>query len=66
MTMAEAPHAETYIAAADQHGADSDTPEHTIGDLEALFRAAHGLLTPEQRTAFASLPEVAEVLEWLR
>lgn len=57
---------DAYVQAADRHGSDADTPEHTIGDLETLFRAAHGLLTSEQRKAFDAAPEVVAVLEWLR
>lgn len=43
--------ADQYVAAATQHGDDSD-PDHTVGDLQDFFRAAHSLLTPAQRRIF--------------
>lgn len=55
--------AEGYIAAAAVHGLASD-PRHEIGDLQAMLRAALGLMTTKQRVRWAETQAVSEVLEW--
>lgn len=51
---------ENYIEGARRHGEDDD-PDHEVGDLQELFRAAYGLLSPSQRAEFGRLPEVEEM-----
>jgi hypothetical protein len=52
---------ERYIAAATQHGEDSE-PDHEVGDLQQYLRVAFRLMTPEQRDVFAADPEVQDLL----
>lgn len=47
--------------AADQHGEDED-PDHTVGDLQDLLRAAWSLLSPSQQAEFLCSEEVANVV----
>lgn len=54
--------ADAFIEGARLHGEDSD-PDHEVGDLQEFFRAAYGLLTPDQRIAFERSPEVIKVRE---
>lgn len=53
---------ETYISAAEKHGSFED-PDHEVGDLQQLLRAAFSMLTAEQRTAFFLNHDVRAVLE---
>lgn len=53
---------ETYIAAAQRHGADSE-PDHEVGDIQDLLRAAWAIFTPDQRTAFGRSDAVGALLE---
>lgn len=53
---------EFYISAAEQHGLDED-PDHEVGDLQAFFRAAWEVMTPQQRANFALLNEVKSCVE---
>ncbi|MCE6959591.1 hypothetical protein LAZ40_11040 [Cereibacter sphaeroides] len=39
---------ETFIQAAKDHGSDSE-PDHEVGDLQDMLRAAWEIMTPEQR-----------------
>lgn len=55
---------ETMIAAAERHGAESD-PDHEVGDLQQILRAAWEIMTPEQRVALAADDMVQEVLDHL-
>lgn len=52
---------ETYISAAETHGSFDD-PDHEVGDLQQLLRAAFGIMTIEQRALFFLNPDVREVL----
>jgi hypothetical protein len=53
---------EFYIGAAEKHGEDSE-PDHEVGDLQEFLRAMWGFLSPEQRLAFATSPEVHQTLD---
>lgn len=48
---------------ADRHGTRSGEPDHTVGDLQDLLRAAYGLFTPEQKKSFLASDEVADLKE---
>jgi hypothetical protein len=52
---------ETYISAAETHGTFDD-PDHEVGDLQQLLRAAFGMLSIEQRALFALNSDVRAVL----
>jgi hypothetical protein len=54
---------ESYISAAAAHGRESE-PDHEVGDLQQLLRAAWGIMSPEQRAAWRDDAFVREVLEW--
>lgn len=56
---------ETIIAAADQHGQDSE-PEHQVGDLEDVARAMWKMLTPSQKVGLLNSREVESILETVR
>jgi hypothetical protein len=53
---------ETFIQAAKNHG-ESDDPDHEVGDLQDMLRAAFRLLLPGQVKAFARDPKVEIVLD---
>lgn len=53
---------ETLIEAAERHGAESD-PDHEIGDLQDLLRAAWELMSQEQRRAFWAGSAAQAVIE---
>lgn len=53
---------EFFIDAAKTHGIDSE-PDHEVGDLQDMLRAAWDILTPAQRMAFVSLPAIEELVE---
>lgn len=53
---------ETYISAAETHGS-LDDPDHEIGDLQQLLRAAFGMLSTDQKQAFFLRTDVREVFE---
>jgi hypothetical protein len=46
------------FTAADDHAAANGDGDHAVGDLQALFRAAFGLLSPARRRRFLEDPEV--------
>ena len=52
---------EFYIKTAEAHG--EDYPDHEVGDLQELFRAAWSILSPEQRVVFATSPDVHRTLD---
>jgi hypothetical protein len=56
---------ETYIDASTDHGNDEGY-DTEIGDLQEYLRVAFGLLTEEQRLAFASSTTVKETLSVAR
>lgn len=49
------------LAAAKAHGEDDD-PDHEVGDLQEVLRAAWSRMTPEQRLMLTLSPEVQAVL----
>lgn len=51
-----------YLDAAKGHGEDSG-PDFEVGDLQAFMRVMWGLMTPNQRLAFAKHSEVHDALE---
>jgi hypothetical protein len=51
-----------FIAAA-QHGKDTSEPEHQIGDLEDLLRAAWEILSPDQRERLMKTDAAVAVLK---
>lgn len=51
-----------YLKAAAQHGLDED-PDHEVGDLQSLLRAAWSVMTSEQRGQFALSDEVKSCVE---
>lgn len=53
---------EDLIGFAQKHGEDSD-PDHEVGDLQDLLRAAWKLMTPEQRRAMLTDASVSNVVE---
>lgn len=53
---------EDYLNAARQHGTDED-PDHEVGDLQDLLRAAWGLMSPEQRSALMQTDPVLNLAE---
>jgi hypothetical protein len=53
---------EDYLTAARQHGADED-PDHEVGDLQDLLRAAWSLMSPEQRSALMRSDPVLNLVE---
>jgi hypothetical protein len=48
-------------ARADEHAAASGDGDHAVGDLQAFFRAAFGLLTPARRRRSFDDPEVSDL-----
>lgn len=54
---------EKLITAADQHGADSGEPDHTVGDLQDMLRAAWELLSTSQKRDFLMHDAVESVVE---
>jgi hypothetical protein len=52
---------ETYIAAAQRHGENSE-PDHEVGDLQQYLRIAAEIMTDEQRHAFARNTEVLDLV----
>ena len=55
--------AQKYIKAAEAHAEMSGDADYEVGDLQIYFQTAYGLLTEEQRIAFAENEEVVETLE---
>lgn len=53
---------EDFIKAAEKHGEDSH-PDHEVGDLQDLLRAAWEIMSPEQRYKLTVCPEAWNVLE---
>jgi hypothetical protein len=51
------------VEAAAEHGMDGGDPDYEIGDLQILFEAAFGLLSPAQRRQFFRLPDIVELLD---
>ena len=54
---------EKLFAAADRHGEDTGEPDHTVGDLQGLFRLAWSTMTVSQRLEFLRSSEIADLLE---
>jgi hypothetical protein len=55
---------EAYIAAAEQHGKDSE-PDHEVGDLQDMLRVAWSLMTPAQRVSFINHDTPHDIIsEW--
>lgn len=52
---------ETLIKAADLHG--EDYPDHTVGDLQDMLRAAWSMMTDEQRATFLRHEQVLAAIE---
>lgn len=53
---------ETFVSAAEKHGSFED-PDHEVGDLQQLLRAAFSMLTADQRAKFFLKEDVRTVLE---
>lgn len=53
---------EDFITAAKKHGEDSH-PDHEVGDLQDLLRAAWEIMTPDQRYKLTVSTEAWNVLE---
>lgn len=53
---------ETLIGHAKTHGEDSE-PDHEVGDLQDMLRAAWSLMTPEQHRQMLCHPDVSNVVE---
>ncbi|MPR09850.1 hypothetical protein [Microvirga tunisiensis] len=53
---------ELYIKAARQHAEDSGEPDHEVGNLQDLFRAAMRMMTDEQKIELLFQEEVQAVL----
>lgn len=51
------------FAAADNHGADTGEPDHTVGDLQDVFRKAWALMLPSQRVELLQSNAVDSLLE---
>lgn len=51
------------LRAAEEHGLGTGEPEHQVGDLEGVLRAAWALMTPEQRDSLMAGAEALEVLK---
>jgi hypothetical protein len=51
------------FAAADEPAAEAGDWDYAVGDLQVLFPAAFGLLTPAQRRKFLDDPEVRTLAE---
>ncbi|BCM87799.1 hypothetical protein [Methylobacterium indicum] len=54
---------ERLISLADQHGSDTDEPDHTVGDLQDMLRAAYAIMSPDQRDLFCSSNAVLSLLD---
>lgn len=52
---------ERLLQAADNHAEDAGEPDHAVGDLQDLLRAAWALMTVEQRRALVT-SDAAEAL----
>jgi|GEM_PF-1586572 len=63
-TQSDAPRLQTLLDAADHHGNDAGDPDHTVGDLQELLRAAWKSMTPAQRDGLLASAEAKAVLEW--
>lgn len=61
-TKTSSPDVETLIAAALEHGVNSE-PDHEAGDLQDYFRAGWTLLAPEQRKALLKHPRLKSAIE---
>jgi hypothetical protein len=68
MTRSEClPDLDDLFGAADAHAAEAGDPDHAVGDLQEILRAAWRVMTPAQRTApFAqrALGDLAELPEF--
>lgn len=54
---------EYMFAAADTHGQDTGEPDHTVGDLQDLFRLAWGIMSIGQRLQLLRKPETQDIIE---
>lgn len=57
------PRIERVLRAAEQHGLGAGEPEHHVGDLEDVLRAAWGLMTAAQRNSLMAGADALEVLK---
>jgi hypothetical protein len=53
---------ETIIERCRQHGQD-DEPDHEVGDLQDVLRAAWGVMTEAQKAELQATPEFVQVAE---
>lgn len=58
------PDLERFLAGAQRHGAESDEPEHEVGDLQDMLRAAWALMSPEQRAEWERSAAAEAMREW--
>lgn len=54
---------ERLLQAADNHAEDAGEPDHAVGDLQDLLRAAWALMTAEQRHALVTSNAAEAVIE---
>lgn len=54
---------EILFKAADDHGEDTGEPDHSIGDLQDLFREAWSILTTDQKTQLLLSESVQDLLD---
>ena len=54
---------ESVLAAAKQHGKDSE-PDHEVGDLQDCLRAAIACMSLDHFDMFMRTPAVLDTLEW--
>lgn len=55
-------HLEKVFTAADRHGEDTGEPDHTVGDLHDVLRAAWELMSPAQRVSLMATDAVRDTL----
>lgn len=54
---------ERILRAAEEHSLSTGEPEHQVGDLEGVLRAAWALMTPEQRNTLMAGADALDVLK---
>jgi hypothetical protein len=57
------PGLEELFRAADAHAATAGDPDHAVGDLQEILRAAWRVLTPKQRAELFAQPELVALAE---
>lgn len=58
------PELEGILDAAKAHGEEGE-PDHEVGDLQDVLRAAWTMMSPDQRKMLLASDEVEAVLEWV-